>query len=132
MTDKSPEHQAAHRPGKLLYLSLGLGLLWIFLALRRPDQTYHFGPLVVAAAVAISHRSTRSGPLSNPAAAGTAVSGLTNALIATGILAFNDALEGPSLLPFGDALVETLLFSVVGAVLGFVIAIWGRWKPAKE
>ena len=132
MTDKSPEHQAAHRPGRLLYLSLGLGLVWIFLALRTPDRTVHFGPLLVAAAVAMSHRSSGSGPLSNPAAAGTAVSGLTNALIGTGILAFNDALEGSSLLPFGDATVESLVFSFAGAGLGFVIAIWGRWKPAKE
>jgi hypothetical protein len=132
MTDSSPEREAARAPGKLLFLSLGLGLLWIFLALRSPDQTFHFGPLLVAAAVAMSHRSSGSGPLSNPAAAGAAVSGLTNALIGTGILAFNDALEGPSWLPFGDATLETLVFAFAGAGLGFVIGIWGRWKPAKE
>ena len=122
MTDSSPEREAARGPGRLLYLSLGLGLLWIFLALRTPDRTVHF----------MSHRSSGSGPLSNPAAAGAAVSGLTNALIGTGILAFNDALEGPSLLPFGDATVESIVFAFAGAGLGFVIGIWGRGKPAKE
>ena len=132
MTDSSPEREAARGPGRLLYLSLGLGLLWIFLALRTPDRTVHFGPPLVAAAVAMSHRSSGSGPLSNPAAAGAAVSGLTNALIGTGILAFNDALEGPSLLPFGDATVESIVFAFAGAGLGFVIGIWGRGKPAKE
>lgn len=132
MTDSSPEREAARRSGNVRFLSLGLGLLWIFLAFNNSAQTYHFGPLLVAAAVGLSHRSTGSGPLSNPAALGAAVSGLTNALVATGILAFNDRLEGPSWLPFGDATVETLVFAFAGAGLGFVIGIWGRWKPAKE
>lgn len=127
MTDSSPEREAARRPGKLLFLSLGLGVLWIALALNSPTTTFHLGPPLVAAAVAISHRSTGSGPLSYAAAAGAAVSGLTNALFATGILAFNDALEGGSLLPFGDATVESIVFAVGGAVAGFIIGIWGRW-----
>lgn len=132
MPDTSPEREAAHRPGRVLYLSLGLGLLWIFLAFSNPETTYHLGPLLVAAAVPLSHRSTGSGSLSNPAAAGAAVSGLVNALFVTGILAFNDKLLGESLLPFGDATVESLVFAVAGAILGFVIGIWGRWKPSEE
>ena len=125
MTEESPYRAAARRPGAFLYLSLGLGLLWIFLAWRSPGTTYHLGPPLVALAVALSHKSAGSGPLSVPAAAGAAVSGLTNALVATGILAFNDKLEGGSLLPFGDATVESIAFSFGGAVAGFVIGIWG-------
>lgn len=132
MSDTSPEREAARRPGKALYLSLGLGLLWIFLALNSPETTYHFGAPLVAVAVPISHRSTGSGPLSNPAAAGAAVSGLFNALFATGILALNDSLRGGSLLPFGDATVEALVFAVGGAIVGFVIGIWGRRSPTGE
>ncbi len=132
MAPPSPEREAAHRPGKVLYLSLGLGLLWIFLAFNRPETTYHLGPPLVAAAVALSHRSTGSGPLSYPAAAGAAVSGLINALFATGILAFNDKLLGGSLLPFGDATVEALVFAVGGAIAGFVIGIWGGRSRAEE
>jgi len=131
MADTSPEREAARSPGKILYLSLGLGLLWIFLAFNNPGTTFHLGPPLVAAAVAVSHRSTGSGPLSNPAAAGAAVAGLTNALMATGILAFNDRLEGGSLLPFGDATVEALIFSFGGGVAGFVIGIWGRGRPSE-
>ncbi len=126
MSDASAERKAAKAPGKVLYLSLGLGLLWIFLAFNSPNTTFHLGPPLVAAAVAVSYRSAGSGPLSNPVAAGAAVSGFTNALIATGILAFNDRLEGGSLLPFGDAIVESLIFAVAGAAVGFVIGIWGR------
>ena len=132
MANTSPEREAAHRPGKVLYLSLGLGLLWVFLAFNNPETHYHLGPPLVAAAVPLSHRSTGSGPLSNPAAAGAAVSGLFNALFATGILAFNDKLQGGSWLPFGDATVEAIVFSVAGAVVGFVIGVWGRWSSAEE
>lgn len=126
MSDDSPERQAAKAPGKVLFLSLGLGLLWIFLAFNSPNTTFHLGPPLVAAAVGMSHRSTGSGPLSNAAAAGAAVSGLTNAVIATAVLAFNDRLEGESVLPFGDATVESLIFAILGAGAGFVIGIWGR------
>lgn len=130
MTEESPYRTAARRPGAFLYLSLGLGLLWIFLAWRKPETTYHLGPPLVALAVALSHRSAGSGPLSVPAAAGAAVSGLMNALIATGILAFNDKLEGGSLLPFGDATVESLVFSFGGGAAAFVIGVWGGWNAA--
>ncbi len=132
MPDESPEREAAHRPGKVLYLSLGLGLLWILLAFNNPETHYHLGPPLVAVAVPLSHRTTGSGPLSNPAAAGGAVSGLVNALFATGILAFNDKLMGGSWLPFGDATVESIVFAFGGAVVGFVIGIWGRRSPSEE
>ena len=132
MTDESPYRAAARRPGAFLYLSLGLGLLWIFLAWRSPGTTYHLGPPLVALAVALSHRSAGSGPLSVPAAAGAAVSGLTNALLATGILAFNDKLEGGSFLPFGDATVESLVFAFGGGLAAFVIGVWGRSESVAE
>jgi hypothetical protein len=132
MTTPSPEHEAAHAPGRVLYLSLGLGLLWIFLAFNNPQTSYHLGPPLVAAAVPLSHRSTGSGPLSNAAAAGAAVAGLMNALFATAVLAFNDRLLGGSLLPFGDATVEAIVFAVGGAIVGFVIGIWGRRSRAGE
>lgn len=132
MSTPSPEHEAAHRPGRLLYLSLGLGGLWILLAFNNPATTYHLGPPLVAVAVPLSHRSAGSGPLSNAAAAGAAVSGLANALFATAILAFNDRLLGGSWLPFGDATVEAIVFSVAGAVAGFILGIWGRRSPAGE
>lgn len=126
MAKDSPERAAAHRPGAALYLSLGLAVLWVVLGFLNPQTTYHLGPPLVVAAVPLSHRSTGSGPLSTAAAAGAVVSGLTNALIATAILFVFDKLEGESLLPFGDAAVESLVFAAGGAVLGFVMGIWGR------
>lgn len=129
MTEESPYRAAARRPGAFLYLSLGLSLFWIFLAWRRPETTYHLGPPLVALAVVLSHKSAGSGVMSVPAAAGAAVSGLTNALVATGVLAFNDKLMGGSLLPFGDATVESIVFSLVGALVGFLIGISGKRAP---
>lgn len=125
MPENTPERAAARRPGRALYLSLGLGLLWIVLAWSNPTTTYHLGPPLVALAVPLSHRTTGSGPLSVPAAAGAAVAGLSNALIATAVLALNDKLQGGSLLPFGDAAVESILFALVGALVGFGIGVWG-------
>lgn len=126
MSTDSPERTAAHRPGAALYLSVGLALLWGILAFNNPTTTYHLGPPLVVLAVPLSHRSTGSGPLSTAAAAGASVSGLTNALVATALLFFFDRLEGESLLPFGDAAVESVLFAGVGAVVGFVVGVWGR------
>jgi hypothetical protein len=126
MRDESPEREAAHRPGAALYLSLGLAVLWGILAFANPETTYHLAPPLIVAAVPLSHRSTRSGPLSVPASAGATVSGLTNALVATAILAFSNKLEGESLLPFGDAVVEAMVFALAGAVVGFAIGVIGR------
>ena len=86
----SPEREAAHRPGAALYLSLGLAVVWAVMAFVNPETTYHLGPPLVAAAVPLSHRASGSGPLSNPAAAGAVVSGLTNALGVTAVLFFFD------------------------------------------
>ena len=133
MTDQSPKRVAARRPGGSRFLSIGLAILWIVLAWRNPDTTYHLGPPLVALAVSLSHRSAGSGPLSVPAAAGAAVSGLINALVAVGVLAFNDKLLGGSLLPFGDATLESILFAIAGAAAGFVIGVWGsRPDPSDE
>ena len=104
------------------------GVLWVILAFNNPETTYHLGPPLVAAAVPLTHRSSGSGPLSAPAAAGAAVSGLTNALIATAVLAIAGKLEGESLLPFGDATVESIVFAVVGAIAGYLIGFWGSGK----
>ena len=123
---QSPEREAAHRPGAVLYVSLGLAVLWGVLAFANPETTYHLAPPLVALTVPLSHRSTGSGPLSAAAAAGAAVSGLINALAATAVLFVFDKLEGESLLPFGDATVESVIFAVGGAVLGYVVAGWGR------
>jgi hypothetical protein len=53
---------------------------------------------------------------------------LTNALVATAVLAFNDKLMGGSLLPFGDATVESIVFSFAGAAAAFLLGIWGRGR----
>ena len=130
MDSESPERKAARRPGAALYLSMGLAVLWAILAFANPETTYHLAPPVIVAAVPLSHRSTGSGPLSTAAGAGATFSGLTNALVATAVLAFSDKLEGDSWLPFGDATVEALVFAAVGAVAGFAIAVWGRTGAA--
>ena len=130
MANESPEREAARRPGAALYLSIGLAVLWAVLAFLNPNTTYHLAPPLIVVAVPLSHRTTGSGPLSGPAAAGATFSGLTNSLITTAVLALNDKLEGESWLPAGDATVEALVFAALGAVAGYVIAVWGRGRKA--
>jgi len=95
----------------------GLAVLWAILAVISPTTTYHLAPLLVAGAPAVldaadeQRDSTRR--VLALAAAGTAL-----ALIATGILAIADALQGPSLLPSGGAVLESIVFSLIGGVVG--------------
>lgn len=105
--------------------AVGLGAVWAVAAALRPETTYHLAPLLVAATLpfvlvaeqpSLGLRGTLAG-----AAGGTAV-----AFIATAALGFADLLRGPSLLPFGGAVVESVIFSVVGGVLGLVAAWIGR------
>ena len=57
--------------------------------------------------------------------AATAV-GLTLTYGATAGLGLTDRLAGPSLLPTGGAVLEGFVFGAIGAIGGFVFAIWHR------
>jgi len=54
------------------------------------------------------------------------VGGLAMALVATLILTLTDEMTGPSLLPSGGAAMEAVVFSLTGAIGGFVIAMLRR------
>lgn len=114
------------RPPRAVYLSILLAAAWMVLAWVRPDTTWHLGPVLAAAGVGVGHRLAGSGPLSTAAGMGTAVAGLTNALVATFILELAGKLDGPSLLPAGGPLVEALVASVVGGAAGMAVAVAGR------
>lgn len=103
---------------------LGLTILWVGLASANPTITYHLAPVLVAVAVPVgSALNGRLEPLT--AVAATAI-GLALTYGATAGLGVTDHLTGPSLLPSGGAVVEAIVFGAVGAVGGFVFAIWPR------
>ena len=114
------------RPPRAVYLSVVLAAAWVALAWIRPTTTWHLGPFLTAAAVGVGYRLAGSGRLSWAAGAGTAVAGLTNALVATVVLAIAGKFDGASLLPAGGPLAEALLASLLGGAAGMAVAVTGR------
>jgi hypothetical protein len=99
--------------------SVAISTVWTVLAIRNPTSTYHFAPLLTAAAWPVVARSTW-GPRSVGEAARASVGGLVIVLFMVAELNVLDALRGPAF--FGlDATGETLVFGFVGAVVG---GIW--------
>ena len=92
--------------------TIGTLAVWAFLATRSPDLTYHFAPLIAAAAwpVAGSRANTAmiSGPLTLLTSIGLAAAG---------------SLQGPDLVGGHAALAEAVVFGVAGAVGGAAWAL---------
>ncbi len=107
-------------------ISLGLSVLWVVVALVRSGTTFHLAPILVAAAlpVAVAY-DTRDQTSTRDLVLATVV-GLAMALVATLILTLADEMTGPSLLPSGGAITEAVVFSLIGALGGFVIATLRR------
>ncbi len=107
-------------------ISLGLSVLWVVVALVRSGTTFHLAPILVAAAlpVAVAY-DTRDQTSTRDLVLATVV-GLAIALVATLILTLADEMTGPSLLPSGGGITEAVVFSLVGALGGFVIATLRR------
>ena len=107
-------------------ISLGLAVLWVVVAFLRSGTTFHLAPILVAAMfpVAVSYDSPDQ--ISTLHLALASVIGLAIALVATLILTLADEMTGPSLLPSGGAVTEAVVFSLVGAIGGFVIATLRR------
>ncbi len=107
-------------------ISLGLAVLWVVVAFIRSGTTFHLAPILVAAAfpVAVSYDSRDQ--ISTLHLALPSVIGLAIALVATLVLTLADEMTGPSLLPSGGAVTEAVVFSLIGAIGGFVIATLRR------
>ncbi len=107
-------------------ISLGLALLWVVVALLRSGTTFHLAPILVAAAVPIAVAYDTQDQTSTQDLVVATVIGLVLALVATLILTLADEMTGPSLLPSGGAVTEAVVFSLTGAIGGFVIATLRR------
>jgi hypothetical protein len=100
----------------------GVTALWVVLALVRDGTTFHLAPLIVAGALPLMVALDLDQDRSTTALAALAALGGIVALGATAGLAAADAMAGPSLLPFGGAATESVIFSIVGTVGGFLFA----------
>lgn len=98
--------------------TLAAGLLWTVLAVRTPTNTFHFAPIIVAAMWPLIARGSvapKPRRLWGISAAGTSIA------LAIGLgLWFTDHLRGPTLWHSGQAVTETVLFAVLGGMIGLV------------
>ena len=107
-------------------ISVGLALLWVVVAFIRSGATFHLAPILVAAAVPVAVSYDSRDNVSTLRLALASMIGLAISLVATLILTAADMMAGPSLLPSGGAVTEAVVFSLVGALGGFVVATLRR------
>lgn len=108
--------------------SLGAGVVWWIFAARNPTSTYHFAPSVVAAAW-VAVEGTKAAGLTPRRIVQLAQLGLIVAVAITVGLSTAGNLEGPVFWSHKDnapVVVEHLLFAVLGAAVGALIA----WRHA--
>lgn len=94
------------------------GILWVALAIRTPTNTFHFAPIIVAAAWPLVARDSQARTTRQAiatASASTALAlGIGLALWAT------DRLRGPTLWNDGPTTTEIVLFSLLGGTIGLI------------
>ena len=125
--DALPNPERVDRRTHLLGAGLTalVAVAWVGLAARTPTATFHFAPLIAAAAWPAALRG--GGPLrvapvdAFRAAAGAAAVGFA----ALGVLLAFDWLRGPTFWDAGPAVVEVVPMIVVGAAAGYRYARCG-------
>lgn len=104
-------------------LGMFLTLVWAAVAWWRPESTYHLAPPLIAGAVPFLYASETKQPAGWLRLGLVAGAGLVMALVGALALASVNWLQGPTLLPFGDALVESIVFAVGGAAVGWLVPV---------
>ncbi len=114
-----------------LLIALAAAVAWAGLAARTPTSTYHFAPIVIAAAWVLFDGYSKAGTTQHKAV-NFAIAGLVIAVATTLILEVKGDLQGPTFWDGSDdapVVVEHVLFSVVGAAGGLVLAMRQAARP---
>ena len=97
-----------------------VGVVWIVLAWRNPSLTYHFAPLIGAAAWPLSLRTQGRRHITDARLGGLGGFGVMT--VVTVILLIAGRMDGPNFLHVGPAWPEAILFAVIGAALAVRVA----------
>ncbi len=120
MTDEQGHASAPLAIGRAIAFVGVVLAVWVLLAIRNPQLTYHFAPLIAAFVGPASLRTI--GPVDAarviPVAAATSV---VVGLVAV-VLHVTGGMEGPTFWNDGPALSEAILFAVLGAAGGTRVA----------
>jgi len=105
---------------KALAVAVGALMVWLLLGLANRGTTYHFAPLIVAAAGPVAARLDRETRLVRPEILVLAAGSVASAAVGLFVLWAAGALDGPVVVG-GSAPAETGLAIVVGTVVGLVV-----------
>ncbi len=108
-----------------LVWAVAAAVAWIVLAARTPTSTFHFAPMVVAAAWVI-YDGYSEGGVTPHRAVNDALAGLFVAAAATTLLELRGDLLGPVFWPHGPdspVVAEHLMFAAGGAILGLAASL---------
>jgi len=94
--------------------------VWAVLAIRRPELTYHFSPLIASFAWPAATRRQHAAPLEAAARAGLGAFATVTAFSIA--LAVGNYMEGPTFIDTRPALIEAILFAAIGAAFGTRVA----------
>lgn len=106
--------------------------IWVLLAAVRPGVTFHLAPLIVAAAVPVTHRLTVGRSARPVEAAVGAVVGAGLAALTLAGLSVAGLLEGPALAPFDSVAAESLVAISLGVLAGLAVQLWPGGTPASH
>jgi hypothetical protein len=107
-----------------------MAVLWFALAVANPTTTYHFAPVIVAAAWPVGRRLRTGRALRVIPTVATALGGGLLALAMTTLLSHRDALAGPALFGLPSGLVETVAGTALGVLIGIGLSIARRGRNA--
>lgn len=102
-----------------------VAIAWVGLSARSPTLTYHFAPLIGAAAWPAALRGGRPVRVSPLDARRAAIGAAALTYLATAVLLVFDWLRGPTFWDSGPAIVEVVPMVLVGAVGGYRYARCG-------
>ncbi|MDH4119623.1 MAG: hypothetical protein OEX04_15025 [Acidimicrobiia bacterium] len=102
-----------------LLASPAFGVLWLIVGLVAADTTFHIAPGIVAGASTLATAK----PTPRTVGYGLGVAGVTGFWLWSA-----GALDGPSLLPRGGAVLESVVVGVLGAAVGWGVAVSTRHR----
>lgn len=112
-----------------LLWSGGLGVLWVILAIIRPETTFHLAPLLIAGAPPALYAIDTGRPQAGRVVA-LGASGIAISLLATALVAVTGSMDGPPFEGFSGPLPEAFILTTVGAVLGTAFGLFRSRTPS--
>lgn len=99
---------------------------WAAMASWQPTTTWHLAPLMIGASASVAARLRTSMPVEPQRALRLALVPVVAGLAETALLDLTGRLRGPTVIDRGSALVESLLFVMLGGWWGYRTAVRPR------